>query len=524
MESNKLTSPSLEKAIQLSLPENIVIKAKASLDEDASYAADELVELAEEILSHIAAAGIAHYLQSDTQKEVYNDFLLQLFTSSGQEYNAGPLYRWAANMIYDCPGMRKSKKFGFFWEAKDVNEVLCSRVNALAELRNRVMHGFFVLPPEENLRQAEAIGNLLLELADSGIFKIDANFHFIQNGSFSGRWNIIEDSDWQQLKERSSFGQLVEQILKEQNEFFWEEEKQFISNQANKNILLPADFNTFIQNNNRGAIAFWVHPAEKNADAIFANMAFKLQRQKDCLLLAYSFNEKGISFTSEFLLDRLLKILNTSNGPLSSKKKAEEHVSRLRKEYKGRVIVLVNRIHIALFSPQHLTKLNNFLFDNDILLLAVGHHYEHFDSFFNQTISLSHPSVLPDITQRKEILHNYLRFKGPHVDKKEDWEDVQKLCEILDKLSLELEKGREVYARRFADDNGFDMEYVLEIFALLHPWVHSGKKPFEEDTIDELYGFPTNITETTPIYLALGRRDLKLEYRHKVLSMHPIQA
>jgi len=34
-----------------------------------------------------------------------------------------------------------------------------------------------------------------------------------------------------------------------------------------------------------------------------------------------------------------------------------------------------------------------------------------------------------------------------------------------------------------------------------------------------LYGFPSTITEVTPIYLALGRRDLKLEYQHKVISL-----
>jgi hypothetical protein len=42
---------------------------------------------------------------------------------------------------------------------------------------------------------------------------------------------------------------------------------------------------------------------------------------------------------------------------------------------------------------------------------------------------------------------------------------------------------------------------------------------FEQDTLDELYGYPTTITETTPIYLALGRRDVKLEYKHKVISL-----
>ena len=159
------------------------------------------------------------------------------------------------------------------------------------------------------------------------------------------------------------------------------------------------------------------------------------------------------------------------------------------------------------------------LFENNILLVGVGHHYEHFNSYFNQTITISYPTAVPDAKQRAAILHNYLRFKGPHSDKKEDMEDVKALRTILDKLCDSLEQGGEVYARRFADENKYDMEYVHEIFALLHPWVKNSRKPFEEDTIDELYGFPTNITETTPIYLALGRRDVKLEYQHKVITI-----
>ena len=43
--------------------------------------------------------------------------------------------------------------------------------------------------------------------------------------------------------------------------------------------------------------------------------------------------------------------------------------------------------------------------------------------------------------------------------------------------------------------------------------------PEEEDILDELYGFPSTMTEVTPIYLALGRRDLKLEYQHKTLRL-----
>jgi hypothetical protein len=112
-----------------------------------------------------------------------------------------------------------------------------------------------------------------------------------------------------------------------------------------------------------------------------------------------------------------------------------------------------------------------------------------------------------------------LRFKGPSYERTDEREDVEILEEILANVLKELATDRPVYARRFADQFNYSIEYVHEIFALLHPWVKSSREVFEQDTVDELYGFPSEMTEVTPIYLALGRRDVKLEYQHKVLSL-----
>jgi hypothetical protein len=176
-------------------------------------------------------------------------------------------------------------------------------------------------------------------------------------------------------------------------------------------------------------------------------------------------------------------------------------------------------VHLALFSPQHITCLHNILYENRILLVAVGHHYEHFNRIFHASHQVEHIAVLPTETESRAALRNYLRFKGPSHERDEDRVAVNLLEEILDKLLKALAGGEEVYARRFADAHHFDMEYVHEIFALVHPWLKSDRRPFEEDILDELYGFPSTMTEVTPIYLALGRRDLKLEYQHKTLRL-----
>jgi hypothetical protein len=61
------------------LPPRLNQKIEAVQSEDDAYAADELVELGEEILSQLAAMGMAVYLQQAKQKEVFNDFLISLF-------------------------------------------------------------------------------------------------------------------------------------------------------------------------------------------------------------------------------------------------------------------------------------------------------------------------------------------------------------------------------------------------------------------------------------------------------------
>jgi hypothetical protein len=75
-----------------------------------------------------------------------------------------------------------------------------------------------------------------------------------------------------------------------------------------------------------------------------------------------------------------------------------------------------------------------------------------------------------------------------------------------------------VVARRFADEKKYPIEFVHEAFGILSPFYYSDKKHFIQDEVDELYGFPKTIEESSRIFLTLGRRDVKLEYQHKVLA------
>jgi hypothetical protein len=497
----------------------ITEKIAAVNAEDPAYAADELVELAEEILQQIAAVGMVQYLKHTPQKEVYNDFLIQLFNSSGHDYNAGPLYRWAANMIKECGETRNSPRFAFFWEKSGDLEVLSHKVHRLAELRNSVMHGFFVLPPERNLEEAVHIQNLLNDLADADFFDVKADYHFWGEAGFTGKWNITEDEEWKHLMADTPFGSLCKRIVSEQQESFWaEEEKAFEKGQEN---LVPDDLKAFIKDKNQGAFALWVHPANTaKADELFAATGSWLKSSPDTIFAGYALHDNGITYTGNFLMQRLLQVLNTQNKALPKGKKAEDHIKALRSEHKDKkVVVLIQHFHTALFSPLHVSKWANFLFENNIMLVAVGNHYEHFNGFFNAYSVIEHAAVAPSPELALDALRNYLRFKGPSHERADERDDVQLLEKILAHILQELAAGNSIYARRFADEHEYNIEYVHEIFALLHPWVKSSRETFEADTVDELYGFPSVMTEVTPIYLALGRRDVKLEYQHKVMSL-----
>ena len=499
--------------------QSILDKIHAVNAEDPAYAADELVELAEEILQQIAAVGMIQYLKHAPQKEVYNDFLIGLFNSSGHDYNAGPLFRWAANMLKECPVTRSSPRFGFFWEKSGDKEVLSHKVHRLAELRNSVMHGFFVLPPERNVEEAAHIQNLLYELANACFFDIEVDYHFFGLTGFTGNWNITENSDWNKLMSDSPFGRLCDRIVREQQESFWiDENKVFEKGQEN---LVPTELKEFVKLKDLGAIALWTHPADaSNSEELYAAIGNWLNSMSDVFFVGYALHDSGMSYTGNFLMQRLLQVLNVQNKTLSKGKKMEDQIKALRNESKDKkVVVLLQHFHTALFSPLHVSKWANFLFENNIILVALGHHYEYFNGFLNAQLAIDHPNVAPSQELALSALRNYLRFKGPSFERTDECGDVEILEEILANVLKELATGRPIYARRFADQFNYSIEYVHEIFALLHPWVKSSREVFEQDAVDELYGFPSEMTEVTPIYLALGRRDVKLEYQHKVLSL-----
>jgi hypothetical protein len=501
----------------LGLPHSVEIKIQAVQTEDDAYAADELVELGEEILSQLAAMGIAVYLQQAKQKEVFNDFLISLFLSNGNAFNAGPLYRWVANMIKVADGKNAALLKRFFWQIKDGKEVLNEEINHLSSLRNAVMHGFFVLPPDRNREEAKKIESILLQMSQAGLFDINfGSFHFLDEHGFNGQWNITYVESWAIFDTQFAFGKLASRVAYEYGPTFKAEEQQFAFDHYEENISLGVNVKDFLKKG-KGAMVLLYRPGTEQGLNAYKQIVQQLNTSMYHPVY-YALHPNGATFTASFLEQELAKSL----FELSNDEKALKDPWKFLKAQKGKlakkIVIVLHDAHIALFSPNHITKLFNAFYDAEIPVLATAWHYPYLKRYFNGFIDLSGNGSSIHESLIQFSLHNYLRFKGPSEEQDSERLAFTQLKEITTKLQNEIEEKQSLVARRFADDNKYPIEFVHEAFGILSPFYSLDKEPFIQDEVDELYGFPKTIEESSRIFLTLGRRDVKLEYQHKVLN------
>lgn len=504
--------------IQSQLPQSIQDRIEEVLNEDEAYVADELVELCEAILNELAALGFAIYLRQENQKEVYNDFLIQLFTSKSHAYNAGPLYRWAANMLKDIDTPEAKKVKHLFWEenGKELNKA----INGLSLLRNKVMHGFFVLPPEANREEADKIADVLQEILNSEVFKVldNSSFHFLKQEEvgivYADNWSI-KDEDWKSLDETYKFGETARAIRFQLSEAFSFQEKNKIQDLKEQSDI--QDIEALFKGKQKGAYAVWQSPYKED-NTRYCTLVNKLTESEEYAVVYYELAKDGITYTSDFLLK---KMVNELKGKVNVKDISSDPIKAIPKIAKAldkQIILVLNQIETALFNKDHLLHLVDFFYENNIIMIAFGVHHPWMDRFFNNSLKLEYD--IPTMKEEwKVYLDNYLRFKGPSKEKEEEKEDYNKLLQIGEHLIKALKDKKQVVARRFADDHDYPIEYVHELFGLLHPFYKPSTEAFIMDELDELYGFPKELTESSSIFFALGRRDAKLEYQHKVLSV-----
>ncbi len=498
------------------LPNRLQFKIEAVRQESDEYAADELIELGEEILSQLAAMGLAAYLQQDKQKETLNDFIISLFLSNGHEYNAGPLYRWVANMLKEAEGEKAQLLRPFFWQQEENGkEVLNSEIHQLAALRNDVMHGFFVLPPEKNREIAQQMESILSKLEDAGLFTTEFGvFHFCNKAGFSGHWNVVQDTEWEQLISSNEFGVLAKRISYEYSSAFKEEETIL----AHKPFVQEDSLNektVDLLHKGKGALVAWYTPDSDQGENAYRQFIQQLDTNV-YLPIYYTVHEQGATFTATFLKQVIQKSLQEFTN-----KEIKDPFKFLKgNTLSKKPVLILHNIHTGLFNSNHITHLFNACYEVNLPILATAWHYPFLKRFVNLEVNLhtNESTISKNIIAAS--LSNYIRFKGITDEKNQEKE--QEAFNLLEKIVFQLhetlEKEKQVVARRFADTFDYPIEFVHEAFSILSPFYQLKRdKEFVKDEVDELYGFPKTIEESSRIFLSLGRRDVKLEYKHKVL-------
>jgi len=301
---------------------------------------------------------------------------------------------------------------------------------------------------------------------------------------------------------------------------FIKAESEFVNNEDVNNAEINDVVINFLNKNKKGAFAIWFRPFDANGQYAYKSIVTTLKKELNVLPVFFRTQDIGLTTSSSFLLRVLGEAMYSDTGNnkyLTDTVKSIKNKELISKR-KNKPVVILYGIHIGLFNENHLLKLVNTLYDAEIPVILFAEHYSYLDKYINESFTIKSKANIPSEIQWKYSLDNYLRFKGPSLEKLEEKEDYELLCTIMSKLTKEIKAGK-VFAKRFADKYNFSIEYVHECFAVLNPFLNSGKENFIKDEVDELYGFPKEITETTAIFLSLGRRDVKFEYKHKTLSL-----
>lgn len=530
-------------------------------EELPEYGANKLLLLSEEILSQVSAYGVCLYLQfgGDLQTEKSNDYVLHdLFFYDGHQ-NAGPVFYRVRGLVQELSTVLSNKQKELFNNESEIN----INLQKLAAFRNALMHGFFKLPATENLKIIDETQQVLEKLSNEyKIFEHRADFHFWNNEGFSGHWNMQDDDDWDKLAgEVTSFEKLVTtakielhsadfvntvsvsleptaELEKKEDlkklEGFISQDNTSNSNENDK-AKKPTDF--------KESLYVQYHPCDKKRQDEFYESAYALLKQKENVeLLSYTIDENGIGYTSYLLFARIVSFLTPIKTKLTQelndekklkdlklsvekpkdklKDKVESLINDVGKlDKKKKIVILINNIHLVPFASDHITSLMKFFKESGIYFIGIGWVYEHLNSVFSQKLDLRKEiNAIPEATEIDLLIKNHTRHRGPFENEK----DYSNLKNLIQQICNRLKNQKPMIARQYADAEKIEIELINEALYVLYPYFKytqiGNDTAFIKDDLDELYGFPKNQTETSSIFLTLGRRDIELEYKHKILN------
>jgi hypothetical protein len=309
--------------------------------------------------------------------------------------------------------------YPLFWEKKEKKEQLNSQIHHLALLRNEVMHGFFLLPPERNHKEASHVAGVIAQLNKAKVFSIfkDDGFHFISKQdkltAYSGRWGIL-DEEWPLMQNAHAFGQLSLTIRHQLSDDFSKEQDVWLARNLTKQKV-NSQVTKFTNEKSQGAMAYWHRPNE-NVNEQIANLHTQLKKSDTHVSQFLALDSEGITFTSNFLLVKLISTLATESGATKYSSDNFKAVKELRQKCSKQPVIIIKDIHLSLFQSDHLLHLADFLYENRILLIAFGVHYTWMDQFFNDSKEIESKTYLPKEKEWVPLLDNYLRYKGPNKE------------------------------------------------------------------------------------------------------------
>ena len=491
-------------------------------NEHPEYAADELLLLSEEILSQVSAYGVCLYLQhgGELQTEKNNDYLLHdLFLHEGHQ-NAGPVFYRVHNIVQELSVVLSDKQNELFNSESEINK----KLQELASFRNALMHGFFKLPAKRNEELVEEIQAILEKLLNHyELFKHKSDFHFWKNEGFSGHWNIQDNDDWNYLSGKNvTLFEKLASLAKDELHSPDFVKTVSVSHEPKVEFEKKADLEGFISSDFKESLYVQFHPRHKQQQDEFYESTYALLKQKENVkLLSYTINENGIGYTSYLLIHHLLKNLGLQTNEDDPKKKIKGNVAELKRNGK-KIVILINNIHLVPFASDHITSLMKFFKESGIHFIGIGWEYEHLNSIFSQKLDLrkdrKETNAIPNETELEQLIKNHIRHRGPF----EGEDDYKALKELIQNICETLRENKPVIARQLADELKIDIELINEALYIFYPYTkydQSGDdNNYKLDEIDDLYDFPKTQTETSSIFLTLGRRDIALEYKHKILK------
>ena len=516
------------------LPVQLKERINNYLEEDLCYAADEVVDLAEATLAFINALSIMVYIRQKNTDDRLNQEVVELLF--GGHLNPGALYRSTVTgllrkMKGTATGNTLSKRF------MDETDNYRTDMNGLSELRNQIMHGLFVLPPDKNEENMEMICSLIEELFSDGqlnlkvvnkipyhndidlrpIFYIDNKGHIRHHDVYSnGLENAIEV-----LVDSGDFFEIFNQTSKELSLDFLNDKPETISGEKTDNYILTDIQEKTIKFIKTGAGHLWITADQYNCQNI-SNSIKETLENNGYNISNWRAENTGLRYSQLLLLKVVAKMLgiapksNSLNG-------LENTISKCSKANKEKVVIIIDNAHKRQFSKDSFLQSVDFLYKQGIRIICLSPYYGTMFQYFNHHIAIR-PKGIKRMSSllRFNLFEDYLYDSGLlNNENTIEKQHLLHLSKAVDKLWAEVKETPYVTLRKMADGNEeFTSVLIEEAANLLSPVLIHDSIEFEPTQWDILLDNPKINSESSYIFQILGRTDINLDYKARI-CVHP---